>query len=184
MNRDEFIIKNKGLVKYVARPYLRMHDNVEGLMAAGYLTLCEIAQDVLDRDIPENLHANYIVLKLKDTMRRFIASDRNISFGSHNTFFKMITEKRLPQMHNIENYHLTCPIKVAHFLIEDLKLCPRDSLILDLKIQNYNDTQIASALGLTQGRISILRQAIGEKLLDLLEDDKHDYRKRKRNVDE
>jgi len=176
VNREEFILKHIKLVGYIARSYYNMHSNHDGIIAAGLLCLCEIAQSILDRDIHESLYPNYVVLKVKDAMRRFIASDQTISM-SHNTFFKMMTNGNLPHSDWIEYHPLSIVDKVCkfHHLIEDLKLCPRDRMVLDMRMEGHKDAHIATCLGCTSARVSQLRASIGRTLLNLLEDDEHDY---------
>jgi len=189
MNRDEFILKYQPLVKYAVCKY-KWYNNYDSLISAGNCRLCEIAQDVLNRDIPESKYPNYIMLHLRSAVREFIAHDQMIPC-SHKTFFNRMTKQTLPNFLSLDvedNNQQTFASLITrktcnyneHDIIDELNLCPLDALILDLRVRGFTQQEIACFVDIKH--ISERLKKIGLIVLNYLEDDKHDYREYRRKA--
>jgi len=179
MNRNEFIAQHLKLAKFIANQYYSMHRNPEGAIGAAVLELCEMSSDVLDRNLTIEQQKAFVILRVKTAVRSFIAADYPIKV-SHPTFFKNLSEGKLPRYEPMQDTIVTdCPYrKDAELkqLCEDLHLCERDNLILQMRLAGNTDDEIGDLLNLQRSRISQLRKEIGRQVIKLLEDDKHTYK--------
>ena len=158
----------------MAYRYKKRTHNKDGIISEALLCLCKISDDLVNRNNAEG----YLGMHVRAAITTFIAADRLIPV-SRSSWYKGRTP---PSAYPIEDaVNLACDtsemeetVRVFE-LIEAAGLNEREKEIALLLSKGYSFEELATDLNLSVRRIRQIRRSIGEKLIQVMNNERKTY---------
>ena len=169
---QEMVEKYIDLTVKIAHRIGNMHKrNREGVMAESFLELCEISDDLRDQG------EGYLVMRIRQRAQCFIAADRIIPVSKSTIYRKGISS--LPKIFNIadgdpsggNDYSDTSE------LLDAANLNGRELYVATSLEKGYTFDEVADDLKVTTRTLRTIRNSIGMKLLNVMNDEHKCYMK-------